>query len=269
MKRIKSTDRQASFVRALNHGDSGIGKTTSILTLPADKTFVAVSERGALPLRKKAYDVGLLESWEDCRELIVEMRKEGGPPILVIDSLTECSELCKQHIVNVDRKSLMTERTGGKSQKAPGIYDDLMTMEDWNLYSSRMNGFLGAACRLPRHVIFMALSMRKENKKTGEQLVVPDVNGALAFECAAYFDLVVHMENIDTAKEDGTKVQSRIWRTANNGEVLAKDASGSLDVFEPTNWVSVFGKILGTNGNGAAKTTKKASKKTEPEEVAA
>ena len=255
MKRIRSSDRAATFVRALVHGDSGIGKTTSILTLPEDKTFVAISERGALPLRKANYEVGLLDSWDDCRSLVSDFRepKEDGPKILFIDSLTECSEICKSHIVRVDRKALIRERTDGKKDKPSGIYDDLMGMEDWNLYSSRMNGFISACCHLPMHVIFSALSLRKENKKTGDTVKAPDVNGALAFECPAYFDVVLHMENAEDVDDQGRKTQRRVWRTANNGEILAKDASGALAEFEETNWMKVFGKIIGTNGQTAKK----------------
>lgn len=249
MKRLKSTDRELTLIRALLHGDSGIGKTTSILTCPEDKTLVAISERGSLPLRKRNYDCAFLENWQDCRDLIKvvieEAARENGKRILVIDSLTECSEFCKSQIVNVDRKALMKDRSGGKSDKPTGIYDDLMAMEDWNLYSSRMNGFLAAVCRLPMHVIVTALSLRKENKKTGEQIVSPDINGALAFECPAYFDVVMHMESAQQPGEDGP-TSVRLWRTFNDGSVLAKDSSAALAPLEAANWTKVFGKILGT-----------------------
>ena len=39
-----------------------------------------------------------------------------------------------------------------------------------------------------------------------------------------------------------------MWRTFNDGTIIAKDASGALDTFERPDWTAVFKKILGSNG---------------------
>lgn len=249
MKRTRSNDKQINHIRALVHGDSGVGKTTSILTLPDDITVVALAERGAVPLRKKAYTVDVIETWDDCRELVTQYRKpqktESGKDarILVLDSLSAISELCKRQIVAVERKKLISSRTGGKEDTPKGIYDDLMAQEDWGLYISRMSGLIGSMCHLPMHVIMLSLSNHAENKKTGETVLAPDLSGKLAYRCPAYFDLVFYM-HVGEVIEGDTK-RARLWRTENNGEVLAKDASGELEPIIPADWSAVFTKIIG------------------------
>ena len=44
--------------------------------------------------------------------------------------------------------------------------------------------------------------------------------------------------------EDGNPI--RVWQTFNDGKIMAKDASGVLDSYEPADWTALFKKILGT-----------------------
>lgn len=255
MRMTTTKERQLTLVRALVHGDSGVGKTTSLATLPQDRTMIAAAERGLLPLRAKNYAVAVIESWDDVRELVrmfsgSEAPKVGEKPVsvLAIDSLSELSELCKAQIVAKDRKVLQLERTKGKTDKPAGIYDDQMTMEDWGLYRTRMSNMLSAVCHLPVHVIFTCLSTWTEDKITGAIMRTPNLSGKLGTECPSFFDLVLHMEASEQANGDGQKQQVRLWRTYSDGRVIAKDASGSLDPFEVPDWTALLKKIL--NGGG-------------------
>lgn len=246
MRKTTTKDKSMSFIRALVHGESGSGKTTSLGTRPEDRTVVAAAERGLVPLRGKAYEVLVIESWDDVRELVRTMSQPyqiGDKPatVLAIDSLSEFGELCKRQIVSVDRKALVKERTNDKSDKPSGIYDDLMTMEDWGLYRNRMLGMISAVCHLQMHIVCTSLCAWTENKKTGELHIAPNLGGKVSLECAASFDLVFYMKS----DEGG----ARVWQTYNDGQVIAKDASGKLDQLEAPSWSSVFTKIL----NGGAK----------------
>ena len=252
--RVTTSDAtELNRLRALVHGDSGVGKTTSILTLPVDSTLVAVTDRSLVPLRGKSYRSLMIEDFEDMRTLV---RAFSGSAIdgldlstvktLVVDLLTDVGELCKKEILVKSRPAMTKERTKDERETPKGIYDDLMTMEDWGLYGTRMSGFISALCHLPVHVICMCLSSHQENKKTGEIKRVPGFNGQLAFTCPRFFDLVLSMEpGVDS---DGKPC--RAWRTAPTPEVMAKDASGVLDELEPTNWTAIFRKIL-NNKKGA------------------
>jgi len=268
MKFTTSNSKELTKVRALLHGDSGIGKTTSLRTLPEDRTLIAIGERGAIPLRKHSFRVLQIESWDDVREMIRMFHAGEATPggvmlgtngdsfecrNLAIDSLSELSELCKMQIVTIDRRHLIHERTKGKSETPAGVYDDQMTMEDWGLYRTRMIGMISAVCHLPVHVIVTCLSQWTEDKTTGAQLRTPNLSGKAANECPAYFDEVFHMESVKGADGEGTPVESRLWRTFNDGRVMAKDASGVLDPFEESNWTHIFTKILASNGSGKEK----------------
>jgi hypothetical protein len=251
MRMTNSKDKSLSYIRALVYGDSGIGKTTSLRTLPQDRTLIAAAERGLIPLRGCDFGVAVIESWDDTRELAVACRADpitvGGKQVsvLAIDSLTEIGELCKKHIVEVDRRKLISDRTKGKTEVPQGVYDDQMTQEDWGLYTTRMRNLLSAFCHLPCHIIFTALSSLTEDKTDGKVYRGPALNGKLARECCGQFDLVLHMESV-TQPDNSNE---RVWRTFNDGRVLAKDASGKLDQFEAANWTSAFKKIL--NGKEA------------------
>lgn len=253
MKETTTKDRNVSLIRALVHGESGVGKTTSLRTLPEDHTVIAAAERGLVPLRDRNYRVLVIETWDDIRELVRRFRSpengDGKARVLAIDSLSELSELCKRQIVEVDRKKLVSQRTSGKSESPAGIYDDQLTQEDWGLYRTRMSQMISAVCHLPLHVIFTCLSAWTEDKRTGVLHVTPNLNGKLAMECPAFFDLVLYMEGQKAADDKPV----RLWRTYNDGQVIAKDASGVLGNYEEPDWSKVIKKIIGTNGNGGGK----------------
>lgn len=258
MRLTTTKDTALTRLRALVYGDSGIGKTTSLRTLPEKFTAIAAGERGLIPLRETNYAVYTMESWQDIREIIETfqkpvMVKTNQIRVLAIDSLSELSDLCKRQIVRKDRPALVKDRTKGKSEQPAGVYDDLMTQEDWGLYRTRMANMLSAACHLPVHVIFTALAAWVEDKRTGGLFRTPNMNGKLALECPAFFDVVLHMEIFETTNDNGQPVRTRVWRTAHDGRIIAKDASGVLDPFESANWTALMRKIV-KNGNGKAVT---------------
>ena len=69
----------------------------------------------------------------------------------------------------------------------------------------------------------------------------PAIAEAMGAFFADFPDLVLHMESVN----QGDGQNARVWRTYNDGRVIAKDASGALDHFEPADWAVVFTKILG------------------------
>lgn len=256
-------DQRGQFVRALLYGDSGVGKTTSLGTLNPASTMIAWAERGVLPLRGKDFLSAHFEAWGDLREIYTLLRSapahpKGGLDIggrairaFALDSLTEAADLCQRQIIEKDRKALIAERTKGKSEAPTGIYADLMQMEDWGVYRSRMQALVSAFTKLPLHVVFTSLGQWVEDKKTGITHRLPSLSGKFAQEVPAYFDLVLHME--PATDEEGNA--TRVFRTSSNGRIMAKDASGSLDEMEPANWPHVFKKIFPSAAAAAKKPT--------------
>jgi DNA polymerase III delta prime subunit len=256
VKVMTTKNKELKMIHALVHGDSGVGKTTSLGTLPEDITLIIALERSLLPLRNRDYRVIQVECWNDLRDLVRAMMagdytdnglsfeidgdKVDGIKIVAFDSLSEINELAKKHIVEVDRKAIISERSKGKKDTPDGIYDDQMTQEDWGALSRRMRGFMSAVNHLPAHTMFTCLSAWKEDKQTGIVHRTTNLNGALSNEVSALFDLVFHMEN--ATNTDGENV--RVWRTANDGVHLAKDSTGVLPEFIEPDWRKVFALIL-------------------------
>jgi hypothetical protein len=163
-----------------------------------------------------------------------------GYKTLCLDSLSAIGDMCKLAIVAYDRKLLIKSRTGGRSETPDSIYEDLMSQEDWGLYLARMKGLLAQLASGPFHLIVTALTAWTQDKRTGTIKKTPALQGRLALEVAQYFDLVFYMDSIPDS--DGR--ESRVWRTASDSTVEAKDASGVLDTIEATDWSAVLRKIL-------------------------
>ncbi len=249
MRTTTTGDQSLNLLRAVVFGDSGIGKTTSLGTLPDSCTTIAVNERGAIPLRNLDYVVETIGSWGDVRDLVRKFREpveENGRKmkILAIDSLTEISDLCKTAIITKDRPQLMQARSQGRTDRPEGIYDEQMTMEDWGLYRTRMRNMVSALCHLPVHIIATSLAAWTEDKVAGTTLRGLALNGKFAQECPAFFDCVLHMEATEGKDEDGKSTAIRQWKTFHDGRVIAKDASGALDLYEETDWTKLMTKIF-------------------------
>lgn len=252
MKLRSTSDEELTKITALVIGTSGIGKTTSLGTLPEKGTVIACGERGMLPLRDRNYAVLPFTNWTEIYGLAMAF---GNPDaikddeikavvksatLLVVEGLSECSEMCIRHIVQVERRKLAAERSEGARDRPQGVYEEQMTMEDWGLYKTRMTNLMSALCHLPIHVIVTCLEGWKEDKKGGVMLRTVNLSGQAAITAPAYFDLVLHME----ADTDDDGEPRRVWRTATDGEIVAKDGSCVLDEFEPTDWTKLFKKIL-------------------------
>ena len=252
MKLRHTSDEELTKISALLFGITGIGKTTSLDTLPEEGTLILCGERGTLPLRLKNYQVLTFVDWTEIHWLIracgnpeivndAEIKAAmQGAKIIVLDSLNECSDVCIRQIVQVDRRIVMLERSEGKRDTPVKIYEEQMAKDDWGLYKTRMMNLMSALGHLPIHVIVNCLEGWREDKDGGVMLRTVALSGQAARDAPSCFDLVLHMEN--ATDQEGNPC--RVWRTATDGEIIAKDGSRMLNEFEPTNWTDLFKKIL-------------------------
>lgn len=267
MNQLTSSSAQdMTWLRILLHGDSGIGKTTSLQQLPPKTTIIAGAERSLLPLRNHNFPTFKIQTWADVRVLLGELQDPEAfrkkfiaaklfkadqielPKCLCIDSLSILAAMAIEHIVRVERVALIKKRTGDKETAPPNVYEEQMMVEDWGVFLTKMRSMVCAFNRLPMHTIFTSLSAWTTDKKTGKVSLTPAISGKFAVEVSSHFDLVLHMENSETTKEDGTKQEIRVWRTLNSDGVIAKDSSGTLAPFVETKWGPVFKSITGKNG---------------------
>jgi phage nucleotide-binding protein len=234
MKETNTNQLQGAKIKALLYGKSGTGKTSTALTLKPETTLILSAESGLLPLAGKPFTVWEMETFSDLgasykRLLTPKVQKQFK--VVFIDSLTEINELAKEKIVKVDRPKLGKDL--GK------VYDDLMTMQDYQLLQTRMTRMIRAYRDLPFHVIITCLEDNIKDERTGAISVVPSINGKLATNVAAYFDEVFRMVTKDSKDQ-----VDYFFITAKMENAIAKDRSGALKPFEEASWKTVFQKIF-------------------------
>jgi phage nucleotide-binding protein len=234
MKESTTANPQAFYFKALVFGQSGKGKTSTAKTLNADTTLILSAESGLLPLAGMNYTVWEIETYDDLMAAFRKLESDeckAKYKVIFIDSLTEINELAKEKIVKVDRPGLGKDI--GK------VYDDLMTMQDYQLLSTRMTRLIRAYRDLPYHVIFTCLESQTKDEKTGDVFITPSINGKLAFNIPGYFDFVFRM--ITKQDED---VLDYFFVTGSTEKAIGKDRSGSLKLYEPASWAVVFKKVF-------------------------
>lgn len=268
MKLTKTSDPGMNYMRALVHGDSGIGKTTSLKTLlphfKVEEVLVASGDRDVAPLKRIDFPALKFDSWQDVREIHRQfvdhperVQDEGiakavkAARVLVIDRLSDVSELLAKHIVTVARPDMLGDReTKGKGRKEGdnirttpiGIYSGQLTLEDYGYYNTQIRNVVSAFCQLPIHIIMTSVSGWTKDKDASIVYRTVDMFGKAALQIPQHFGMVFNMQ---AATGEGGKPDRR-WQTFNCGRVMAKDASGDLEPFEPANWTAVFEKFNST-----------------------
>lgn len=242
---INTRESKETYLRALLYGASGTGKTTSIRTLPLERTLAILAEPKHLPLRGHDVDAYPVADWMGIRaafELIREGLKNGGfvvngrkKDIIIVDSLSEINDQCKRQIVEADRPELLKRQA---KRDVGGIYDEQMNQQDWGLLSTRIDSLVGAFTHLPCHIIFTCGEQWTEDKTSGELFVTPSLNGKLAMSIVHHFDEAYRLEIHEEEKK-----HIRYFRTARTSRVMAK-GSERLAELEPPNWTAVMTKIF-------------------------
>lgn len=213
----------SSKVKALIYGDSGMGKTTLLGTLPEDKTLIVSAESGLLCLNDKSIAVVEISSWQDLQAVYSNVTKNPDWQhfeYICIDSLTEMSDKLVQML-----------------ESSPEFRDPKMALKMWGEFSKRMTATIKAFRNLDKSVVFTALP--EDVLDNGNVVKKPYIKGsAVQRMLASYFDEVFYL-----CKEDGT--EERKIQTQPSSNIQAKDRSGKLDSYENPNLLEIINKIRG------------------------
>lgn len=213
------------------YGPSGVGKTTLAGTLPRDETIILSTEHRLLSLRGKGMHAYELDNYEDVVAMYNTLAADpncAGVKYVVLDSATECGE-----------KTLISSQT--KIRDGRQAY---MDMQQKSIALFRMFR------DMKKHTILL---FKEEQQKDalGNVRVGPAMPGQkLGPQIPYLFDEVFYMGISETVGADGKSVKSRYLLTDATSTHTAKDASGSLDMYEPPDLFHIINKIQTTPPKG-------------------
>lgn len=199
MLQIKQFAPTTHKIKAVVYAGPGSGKTTFGGTCP--KPIFASAEGGLLSIAHLAPAYAEIKTLQDLAELLAFLRKGGhGFESVVIDSITEISEIIKADI----------EKRTGKA----------MQIQDFGTLAKKIRDILRGFRDLDMHVLFIA---QEKNEKDGDKIerVMPSLNGKSADEIAYFMDVVGYL-TIDP----GT--QERKVITNPSPKLITKDRTGQI-----------------------------------------
>ncbi|MDD9727206.1 ATP-binding protein [Roseovarius sp. SK2] len=269
MQIIKASDRmkERGGIKAALFGPSGIGKTTLLKSLDADKTLFFDLEAGDLAVEGWPGDAVRPRTWDDCRTLAAlisgpnpalrdeqpysqahfnhinangEAEQFAGYETIFIDSITVAGRLCFQWAQG--QPEAFSERSGKPDTR--GAY---------GLHGREMLAWLSCLQHArDRNVIFVGILDQKEDDY-GRSNWVPQIEGSkVGRELPGIVDQVITYQEIQA--EDGAKFRGLVCTSPNPWGYPAKDRSGRLDQIEKPHLGELFDKIKNGQRHDAMQT---------------
>lgn len=210
MQFIKTNNHTSHHVKIMASGPSGSGKTVLCATTGAlNRTLIVSAEGGLLSLRGvelNAVEVRTIDEVNDVAEWLETSENAKGIEWVCIDSISEIAE-----VVLAYEKGQTTN-----SMRAYGEMTDQM--------AKLIRRFRDLPCN-----VYMSCKEERLHLSDGSMLYGPSMPSKKMSENIPYFFDECFALRVRT-NEDGNV--ERWLQTSNNGMYLAKDRSGTLDLFE-------------------------------------
>lgn len=251
--------KEVRGIKGVIFGKSGIGKTSLLWTLDAQKTLFVDLEAGDLAVQGWEGDAARPKTWQDCRDFAVFIgganpslrdnqpfsqahydaicEKYGDPSTLdkydtiFIDSITVAGRLCFQWCKG--QPQAFSEKTGKEDNRgAYGLHGQEMIAWLTHLQHTRNKNiwFVGILDERLDDFNRKVFSPQIEGSKTGNEL--PGI-----------FDQVITMAEIQAS--DGSSYRAFVNHHINPYGFDAKDRSGRLELLEKPHLGELMDKIRG------------------------
>lgn len=227
---ITQTDNVASQgITMLVYGESGVGKTTLLGTLPEKDTLIIDVEGGIASLRKKSIAVVKVNSNLDNLSAIFEELHK-----------TEYKNICFDSVSELDKHMLMAIGKTGKNSNVPEMQHYLIVQYKLRDYLRELRDLRDSG----KNVFITALEMPLELERVdGSRYtkLYPMISKRIAPEICGLYDIVARMEISSTEGEEG----NRYLRIQPTPEIVAKnrfDDSGKVNTIN-ADLTALIGKI--------------------------
>jgi len=221
-------------VSMLVYGDSGVGKTRLLATMPGP-VFVISTERGGMAsVAAAGYDVEYVEveSYEEAlqaaervRRALDRARADGGPApwaTVALDGLTALDDLIAAGVA----------RRGGALVGGAGA-DEMLSPGGYGVLGMQHMAVRERVLRLPGvHVVLTALAAERDGR------IVPAVSGKQGARIPAFCQLVLHAQ---VRRVEGAV--RRLLTCRADGRALVKDRYGLLRDQEPMDCRALFRRL--------------------------
>jgi phage nucleotide-binding protein len=224
-------DFSTNQLKILIIGESGAGKTHTATTVTGNPLIIN-AENGLLTLQDYDFDVSDISQAEPAENKLNKLietynflrtqEAQDKYQWVFIDSLTEISQILVQAL----------------HDKYPDRKDGLVM---WGEYSKRMKGLIKAFRDLKGYHVVMTALDAKDKDDHGRMFHGVDMSGKISSQCPALFDEVFFLRVFETDEGD----IKRAFQTRKNDNYIAKDRSGKLDLYEPTDLAHITTKIYG------------------------
>jgi hypothetical protein len=211
-------------------GESGTGKTTQCIHLPAEKTALITMEEGLLCFDKHNYMPRLVSVVKTSDELASAFKEINaglkGIEYIFIDSLTEIADM-----VLLELKA------------DPKFSDPKMILKLYGTYSEIMTKIVKSFRDLSQYsIIFTCISEKaKDGVEVYDDFCIP--GSAVKNNLKSWLDIVLHIKAFKN--EEGAS--ERVFLTSTAESRLAKDRSGVLEEVENANIAYIINKIRGVS----------------------
>ncbi len=244
-------------VKGCIFGKSGIGKTSLLWTLPADKALFFDLEAGDLAIEGWGGDTIRPRTWQECRDFAVFI---GGPnPALrddqpysqahfdaVCERFGDPAGLDKYDTVFVDSITVAGRLCFQWCKGQPQAFSDKTGKPDtrgaYGLHGQEMIAWLTHLQHTRGKNIWLVGILDEKLDDFNRRFFTPQIEGAkTGLELPGIVDEVITMAELKT--DDGMSYRAFVCHTLNPFSFPAKDRSGRLDVVEEPHLGRLMAKI--------------------------
>ncbi len=260
---IISADERLAEKRGIKgciFGKSGIGKTSLLWTLPAEKTLFFDLEAGDLAIEGWAGDTIRPRTWQECRDFAVFI---GGPnPALredqpysqahfdaVCERFGDPQALAKYDTVFVDSITVAGRLCFQWCKGQPQAFSDKTGKPDtrgaYGLHGQEMIAWLTHLQHARGKNIWFVGILDEKLDDFNRRFFQPQIEGSkTGLELPGIVDQVITMAELKT--DDGTSYRAFVCQTLNSQGFPAKDRSGRLQLQEEPHLGRLMEKVTGT-----------------------